>query len=52
MLATLAIINMTVAAALIADTADARAEQTPVAVVQTVDTPKQSTDYIAQAEEE
>ncbi len=51
MLAALAIINMTVAAVLITETADARAEQVPTAVVATVDTKTLNTDYISWADE-
>jgi len=51
MLATLAIINMTVAAVLITETADERVEQAPTAVVATVDTKTLNTDYISWADE-
>ncbi len=51
MLATLAIINLAVAGALINDTAIARAEQEPTAVVVTVDTPAQEAQYISWAAE-
>jgi hypothetical protein len=51
MLAALAIINMTVAAVLITETADARAEQVPTAVVATVDTKPLDTNYISWADE-
>jgi len=51
MLAALAIINMTVAAVLITETADARAEQVPTAVVATVDTKTLNTDYISWTDE-
>jgi len=52
MLATLAIINLTVAAVLITDTAEARAEQTPIAIVATADTKTETTDYISWADED
>lgn len=52
MLATLAIINLTVAAVLINETADTRAEQQATAIVATVDTKALSTDYIAWAAED
>lgn len=52
MLTALAIINMTVASALITETADERAvQQEPTAVVSTVDTDKQSVEYISWSEE-
>ncbi len=52
MLATLAIINLTVAAVLITDTAEARTEQEPTTIVATVDTKTQSTDHISWADED
>jgi len=52
MLATLAIINMAVAGALISETIDERnVQQEQAAIVATVDTTQQSTDYISWAEE-
>ena len=52
MLATLAIINMAVAGALISETFDERDVQLEqVAIVTTVDTTEQSTDYTSWAEE-
>jgi len=51
MLATLAIINLAVAGALINETIDERDIQEQAAIVSTVDTTEQSTDYITWAEE-
>jgi len=52
MLATLAIINLAVAGALINETIDERDTQLEqAAIVSTVDTVEQSTDYISWAEE-
>ncbi len=52
MLATLAIINMAVAGALISQTIDERDTQPgQTAIVTTVDSVEQSTDYISWAEE-
>ncbi len=51
MLAALVVINMTIAAVLIAETADARVEQAPTVVVATVDTKSSNTEYISWAEE-
>ena len=52
MLATLAIINMAVAGILINETMDERnIQQEQVAIVSTVNTAEQSTDYISWAEE-
>lgn len=47
MLATLAIINLAVASALISETAEARNEQEPTAIVATVDTQTQNAEYIS-----
>ena len=51
MLATLAIINMAVATALITETAEARAVQEPTAITTTVDTSAQSNFDYSWAEE-
>lgn len=47
MLATLAIINLAVAGVMISDTADAHAEQEPVAIVATVEAQTQDAEYIS-----